>query len=609
MLISPQVPFAAAGGGQYGLYGESWESLDPDVPLLAITGSRDFLWVPDVRGNPELRKLAYDRTPSRGKYLVDIEGAEHNAFTDSVPYYPARERDPRHHEWIVQAVTEFLDAYLKQDNSAKKRLTDKQLQTETGSECRQENTVAEKTTASTPQPYDFSAVDAFLEKSLPRLDGGCGLILIQGDRGIYRKAFGTFEPETVVPIASASKWISGGVILALVDDGVLSLDDQVAKYLPGFTGKKGTLTIRQLFSHTHGLPDQPPPHRDTGLTMAECVQQIAAMKPVADPGTALYYSGTGMQVAGYIATLATGKPWVELFREKIGEPLGMKNTDYYAFGKTENPNVAGSVETSIDDYGAFVTMILNWGIYHGKRILSEQAVDTMLSIQSGDVPILRHGYQGLTDFDPRMATSPYGIGCWLEKTDPRTGKALRASSGGAFGCLPFVDLKQNVAGVFLPFARTMKRSSSGRLYNDAHVVYLELRGLLDTAFDNNPQPQAVAATNNVLTIPLVTLHDTTRSKPLQVRIAAPAAGGPFPVIIFSHYAGGTKDDYNELINFWAGHGYVCLVPNHADSPQIGGQRGAAALQGWRGRALDLCFLLDSLGELEQSVPELVHSKS
>jgi predicted dienelactone hydrolase/CubicO group peptidase (beta-lactamase class C family) len=611
VALSPQVPFAAAGGGQYGLYDRSWASLDPDTPLLVVTGSRDFRWVPDVRSNPDLRKSAYDQASSRTKYLVDIEGAEHNAFTDSMPYYPARERDPRHHGWIAQVVTEFLDAYLKQDDSALEWLADKRLQNEAQGECRQENTVTEKTTAATlaPQTYDFSAVDAFLEKSLPRMDGGCGLILVQGEQVIYRKAFGTFEPETVVPIASASKWISGGVIMALVDDGVLSLDDKAAEYLPDFPPEKSGITIRQMFSHTHGLPDQPPYHRDTTLTMAECVHKIAAMKPVADPGTALYYSGTGMQAAGYIATLASGKPWVELFREKIGDPLNMKNTDYHAFGRTENPNVAGSIETCIDDYGAFVAMILNKGVYHEKRILSEQAVDVMLSVQSGDVPILRHPWQGYTDFDPHMAQTPYGIGCWLEEVDPHTGKALRASSGGAFGCQPFIDLKRNVAGVFLPHTRTMKRSSSGHPYNDASVVYLELRELLNTIFDSRPvagkpEQQSLQTTNGIVSIPLVTLDDKARNKLLQVRITAPADGGPFPVILFSHYSGGTKDDYNELINCWAGRGYICLVPNHADSPQAGGQRGPAALQGWRDRALDLRFLLDSLAGLERTVPEL-----
>ncbi|HUT93042.1 MAG TPA: serine hydrolase [Thermoguttaceae bacterium] len=730
VAVSPQVPFASAGGGRLGLHEQSWKSIDPDVPLLVVTGTKDFRWVPQVRANPDLRRSAYDQASVRDKYLVDIEGAEHNAFTDSVPYYPARERDPRHHGWIAEATIAFLDAYLKKDLAALDWLRAKRLRASSQGQCRQEHALdakaGKRATATKPEAYDFAPVDAFLEKSLSRMDGGCSLILIQGDQVIYRKAFGTFSTETVVPIASASKWISGGVIMALVDQGTIRLDDKASKYLAEFTGKKGDITIRQMFSHTHGFPDQPTYHRDTRLTLEEAVHKIAEVPLAYDPGRALYYSGLGMQVAGRIAEVATGKPWVEIFKEKIGSPLGMKSTTYYAFGQTKNPNVAGSVETCIDDYGNFVTMVLNRGVFRGKRVLSEEAVKTMLSNQSGDVPIRRHPWQAYIDFDPHMAETPYGIGSWLEVVDAETGKAWRASSGGAFGCQPFVDLKRNVAGVYLPHARTMKRSSSGLPYNDASVVYLELRAILNAIFDGKPVPavtvrsdpapqpaeptddselgkqlerifrfadrdgdgkllreelpeqmqiirraferldrdgdgklsrdelssglkafqrqaprqkQLVPEDNStdrrepgsplgtarrtpdssprtgslykpdrgphaVSSVALIELTDTTRNKHLQVRVTYPKSDGRFPVILFSHYSGGTKDDYNELLEYWSSHGYVCIVPNHADSPHVGGERGSQALMGWQDRALDVRFLLDSLGTIEHSAPEL-----
>ncbi len=165
--------------------------------------------------------------------------------------------------------------------------------------------------------------------------------------------------------------------MALVDAGKISLDDPASKYLPYFTGKKAGITIRQMFSHTHGLArgDARDYLHDPTLTMDEAVRGIAKYDLIADPGTALYYAGAGMQAAGRICEIATGKPWAQIFRETIGDPLEMDSTDYFALGPTKNPDVAGAVRTCVDDYGNYLTMLLNRGVYKGKRILSEKAVD------------------------------------------------------------------------------------------------------------------------------------------------------------------------------------------------------------------------------------------
>ena len=339
--------------------------------------------------------------------------------------------------------------------------------------------------------YDFSRLDQFLDNSAPRLGGGCAFILIQGDRVIHRNAYGSFTPEKVVPIASSSKWISGGVIMSLVDAGEISLDDRASKNLPYFTGKKGGITIRQMFSHTHGLSGNARDHLwNTKLTMDEAVRKIAKCDLIADPGQALYYSGLGMQVAGRICEIETSKPWARIFQETLGEPLEMTHTDYWAFGATENPNVAGGIRTCVDDYGNYLTMLLNGGLYKDKRILSVKAVTTMLANQSGDsLPILRHPYGVLDIIDPALAKAPYGIGCWLEDFDPKTGQTTAITSGGGFGCMPFLDLKRNVAGVLLPHNRKWKMDAKGRRYNDAHRVYYEAKAIINEILDG-AQPQA-----------------------------------------------------------------------------------------------------------------------
>ncbi len=631
VAMSPQM---AAGrlGGDVGLHEKSWAEIR--APTMVVTGTRDFLWIPAVRRDRSWIRKPYDGLPPGEKYLVEIEGAEHNAFTDSEPYYPAGKRDPRHHGWIQKATTAFFDAHLKGDRQAAAWLRDGGLQKETEGACRQENKLGAKQSAAAsggpttpkgddgPQAgLDFTPVDEFLEKSLDRMGGGCCMLLIQGDRVVYRKAFGTFTLDTVVPIASASKWISGGVVMALVDEGKIALDDPASKYLPGFRGKKAKMTVRQMFSHTHGLPAAPTPHRNTRLTMAEAADQIAEIPLEFDPGTALLYSGSGMQAAGRICEIATGNKWVEIFEEEIAGPLEMENTHYDAFGRTENPNVAGSVATSVDDYGNFLRMVLGRGVFEGRRVLSERAVETMLTNQTGDVPIRRSACQPYVDLDPEFAESRYGVGCWLERIDPETGLAAEATSAGAFGCVPFVDRQRNIAGVFLPRHRSLKLNSQWQPYNDTAAVFLELRPIIRKVFDaaksssqksaeprvdapvdeNAQSAGAAPGPHRAESIDPVTLQDAKRDKRLQVRVTYPAANGPHPVIVFSHFVGGAREDYRPLVEHWVSHGYVCLQADHSDS-RSAAERGPRL--DWRNRAEDMRLVLDSLEAIEGRSPAL-----
>ncbi len=116
------------------------------------------------------------------------------------------------------------------------------------------------------------------------------------------------------------------------------------------------------------------------------------------------------------------------------------------------------------------------------------------------------------------------------------------------------------------------------------------------------------------------LRDAQRKKELRVRLEFPLGQGPFPVIIFSHGAGGSKDCCTELTRHWASYGYVTLQPTHMDSISLrrpqgekagpnGGLRGgvARALDDpavWASRARDVSFLLDLLDEVERRVPAL-----
>jgi predicted dienelactone hydrolase len=117
----------------------------------------------------------------------------------------------------------------------------------------------------------------------------------------------------------------------------------------------------------------------------------------------------------------------------------------------------------------------------------------------------------------------------------------------------------------------------------------------------------------------VVLHDPGRHKDLRIRVQYPEAAGRFPVILFSHGAGGSKDGYTGLTGFWAKHGYITIQPTHADSLSLRGggslteaQRLAAAAavpelddpSAWADRVRDLTFILDSFDEIASQVPQL-----
>lgn len=309
---------------------------------------------------------------------------------------------------------------------------------------------------------DWSAVDARINAAIPQIGSGACILIESRDALLHVACFGDFQPDKVVPIASSTKWLTGALIMSLADDGILSLDDPVSKYLPSFSGDKSQITIRQLMSHTSGLIPEAPCLANLFTTLDACVAEIAGTPLIAAPGTELRYGGASMQVAGRVAEVAAGKNWVMLFRDRIAAPLEMASTDYYGLGFTANPRVAGGARSSLADYGRFAAMILRGGEYQGRRILSEDAVREMLSDQTRGAAIVETPYAEFAYLDPTLPYNRYGIGCWVEH--PRH----NFSSQGAFGFSPWVDLERGVGGVLLTYDR----------FADVLPVYVDLKKLV-----------------------------------------------------------------------------------------------------------------------------------
>lgn len=289
--------------------------------------------------------------------------------------------------------------------------------------------------------YDFSEVSALIQEAVTKIPlEGASMILIKDGNVIYEEYFGSYNADTTVFIASASKWLSGATLMTLVDDNKLKLDDRASQYLPYFEGEKGEMTIRQMFSHTSGLPGIQNDARCTRnpfVTMGLCARQIARLDLIGPPGQQFSYGENSMQAAGRICEIVSGKSWESLFQEKIAAPLGMNGT---TFGRGENPMVAGGARSKLRDYASFLQMILNQGEFNGVRVLSAESVREMQRNLTAGLPVI---------FSPSGQDQVnYAIGEWIENLDAQ-GNAVQLSSPGALGFEPWVDKKHNLIGVFL----------------------------------------------------------------------------------------------------------------------------------------------------------------
>jgi len=128
-------------------------------------------------------------------------------------------------------------------------------------------------------------------------------------------------------LASVTKPIVGLAVMSLIESGELTLDDTIADHLPDYVGSdKAALAVRDLLSHSSGLPGQVPLYR-TATTRAAMLDAIRAL-PLAPVGSAVAYSSQGFILLGLIAEAASGRPLDELVRERVTAPAGLQATTF-----------------------------------------------------------------------------------------------------------------------------------------------------------------------------------------------------------------------------------------------------------------------------------------
>jgi uncharacterized protein YbbC (DUF1343 family)/CubicO group peptidase (beta-lactamase class C family) len=268
-----------------------------------------------------------------------------------------------------------------------------------------------------PQSLDWSDLDRAIRDIIAAGDAPGAVVLVgQGDRVLYRKAIGSralvpapepMTPDTIFDIASLTKpVVTAPAVMVLVDAGKIDLDAPLGRYLKELKASRyAWLTARRVLTHTAGFPDVPP-----GDVMAkgfpEVMAALAATAWEPSPTAPFRYSDTGFIVLGELVRRVSGKTLDRFARERIFQPLGMRDTTFdppvawrpriapteqvngtMLRGVVHDPNArllkgvaghAGAFST-VDDLGRFCRMLLNGGTLAGRHVLSAASVHAMFT--------------------------------------------------------------------------------------------------------------------------------------------------------------------------------------------------------------------------------------
>lgn len=299
---------------------------------------------------------------------------------------------------------------------------------------------------------------AVADGSLP----GAAVLIMQNGKVIEQKSYGDceidpkrpFQTDTICWIASLTKPVTATAAMILVEQGKLQLDTPIENYLPQFSklvakdGKQHSVTIRQLMSHTSGIPASVPLREPYFFTqnwfkrnLSDVVDAIAQRPLDFEPGSQVNYSNAAPYVLGRIIEIRSGKTFREFVQSEVLEPLQMNDTGF-SVAPEKVPRTAvvyRREKTGLDVYCRYdpqweVTMTMPDGglfsttadiarftnafLRRESGLLSEASFNTMLSPQS----------------------EGYGLGWILDKEN-------QFSHWGSSGTLVWADTKSGVVGV------------------------------------------------------------------------------------------------------------------------------------------------------------------
>ena len=303
------------------------------------------------------------------------------------------------------------------------------------------------------------------------------------------------RPDTIFQIMSMTKPVTGVAIMMLAEEGRLRLNDPVEKHLPEFRGQQviesrtdstrtlrkpsRPITIRDLMTHTSGLPSGPPPGDGELLTtmdrpLSEAVLLYSQQPLEFEPGSKWLYSNPGIATLGRIVEVAADMPFETFLETRIFQPLGMKDSGirlpaektgrlaqiyqskdgklarasgnllggdplkYRKGAKYSGPEFA--LYSTAEDLALFYQMMLNKGTLNGRRLLSPASVETMTQVHTGD---LKAGHELGTGFGLTWEVTKDPLGTLTGQSKGTFGH------GGAYGTYGWIDPKRDLVGVFM----------------------------------------------------------------------------------------------------------------------------------------------------------------
>lgn len=261
-------------------------------------------------------------------------------------------------------------------------------------------------------------LNAMKELDIP----GAAVVVVRGDQVILLESLGVrnidtkqpVTPDTIFYIASCTKSFMAMAVLTLVEEGKIELDAPVKKYLPQFQVADPELTekltIRDLLSHAKGL--------DSGdITFGEAYsglmteQRYWRMMKNAKAKGSFQYTNLHYTILGRVVEKVTGQKWQDFVEQRLCKPAGMNRTTAYASRMFGDPNVAiptiywdkkliaapqrktdrtmhaaGGMGSTANDLARWMILNLNGGEIDGKRILSENLIREMQTVQSSKAP-------------------------------------------------------------------------------------------------------------------------------------------------------------------------------------------------------------------------------
>jgi CubicO group peptidase (beta-lactamase class C family) len=296
------------------------------------------------------------------------------------------------------------------------------------------------------------------------------------DRLIFEHRKGQFNPQAPVAIASATKWVTGAVFMAMATDGILQPTDTTGKWL-NWQGAAGQINLKHLLSFTSGLNQGGLCQFDHRSSLDNCTQQVNRASRNPQPESFFEYGATHMMVAGRMAEVATKQSWDQIFAKYITQPLGLLPQTRYGGGTigdrrilaqpTRNPRLDGGLQISSADYTKFLRMVYQKGKYNGRQIIRPDLIAMMETSQFK--PQTKIKYSPAARYPYKME---YGLGNWVECIEANCTRQVN-SSLGAFGFYPWIDRQNEYYGI-LAMEQDRGGSESAKLIVPGRVLIEKL---------------------------------------------------------------------------------------------------------------------------------------